>query len=343
MISSALAKSDWIDVNRPCLICGSTVATPNSSHRYRILPRPFVLNRCQGCQLLFNSPRIADLGALYEADYYVFSETEQKRYGNALAEIKRHLCPAYGFAERRLDILEVGSAKGHLLHLLKLLGHDAMGVELSQHAAEYARQFFGANVYHGAIEAFVQEHPERQFDVVWCNDVIEHVPDPLQFVTACAKALKPGGRLILDTPNGGSAEILAGYDDWIGYNPYHIFLFDHNNLAQLCRNVGLDAQAVFTYHNQATAQSARRRVRYQLKRTAERTGLISAFRWAKQTFRRGDGDLAARPMSAERVATELAKRPWFTDSADAQGPRAGKFQGDNLVVHVVKPAPGRSP
>lgn len=340
MTHPALAASEWIDVNRPCLICGSSTSTPNSSHRYRILPRPFVLNRCQGCLLLFNSPRIADLGALYEADYYVFSETEHKRYGNALAEIKRHLCPAYGFANRPLDILEVGSAKGHLLHLLKHLGHNAMGVELSQHAAEYARQFFGADVYNGPIEAFVQEHSDRRFDVVWCNDVIEHVPDPLGFVAACARALKPGGRLILDTPNGGSAEILAGYQDWIGYNPYHIFLFDHRNLAMLCQNVGLAPELVFSYHNQATAQTARRRLRYRLKQAAERTGLISAVRWAKQRLRRDDGELTRRPMTADEIDAELARRAWFTDSPDARGPRAGSCQGDNLVVHAVLPDKG---
>lgn len=49
------------------------------------------------------------------------------------------------------------------------------------------------------------------FDAVYSINVIEHVPDPRAFISGCARLLRPGGRLLIVTPNGGMATLL----EWI--------------------------------------------------------------------------------------------------------------------------------
>src|SRR5207253_10239263 len=43
--------------------------------------------------------------------------------------------------------------------------------------------------------------PDRSFDVVICGDLIEHLRDPERFLVRVRPLLRPGGRLVLTTPN----------------------------------------------------------------------------------------------------------------------------------------------
>ncbi|MFT3806514.1 bifunctional 2-polyprenyl-6-hydroxyphenol methylase/3-demethylubiquinol 3-O-methyltransferase UbiG [Arenimonas sp.] len=59
-----------------------------------------------------------------------------------------------------------------------------------------------AALAHPAPAAFA--HPcasSGQFDAITCMEMLEHVPDPLSVLAACAKLLKPGGKLFLSTLN----------------------------------------------------------------------------------------------------------------------------------------------
>jgi SAM-dependent methyltransferase len=40
-----------------------------------------------------------------------------------------------------------------------------------------------------------------QFDIIWCSHVIEHLREPLEFLFECKRVLKPGGRVVLRTPD----------------------------------------------------------------------------------------------------------------------------------------------
>lgn len=336
--SEALSRIPSIEANRPCVVCGGSDSELKQVFRFAPLPRPFELRECRECGLLFNSPRLADLAPLYAEGYYVFHETERARYARAFRQVKRHLDPALGGAGGSLEILEVGAANGHLLHVLRRLGHDANGVELSAAAIERARSHFQLDVFQGALEDYVSGAAARRHDVVWCNDVLEHVPDPLQFVRSCARALKPGGRLILDTPNAGTAAVGEGRANWNGYNPYHIFLFGPENLARLLERAGLRPAATFSYDNdRAAGLTPRRPLRKFFKIILATVGLWG---WIDERRRRRsrtwDGELLDRPMRGEEIDRRLRELPWFSETPDAKAALAENHRGNNLVVHALE-------
>ena len=171
ILAKDIAAIRWKDVNRPCLLCGERKSQLKHMFRFEILSSPFELRQCEECGLLFNSPRLTDLAPLYAEKYYVFHESEQTRYRRAFDQIKRHLEPSLGAPDGPLDVLEVGSAKGHLLHILTQLGHTVKGVELSFSAAQTAREQFGLDVFNGSIEQYLSEDGcnGKRYDVVWCN------------------------------------------------------------------------------------------------------------------------------------------------------------------------------
>lgn len=75
-----------------------------------------------------------------------------------------------------------------------------VGLELDENAAEYARRFCEA-VHVGDVETMDLPFEPASFDAVLCGDLIEHLRDPQAFLARVRPLLRPGGRLVLTTPN----------------------------------------------------------------------------------------------------------------------------------------------
>ena len=88
--------------------------------------------------------------------------------------------------------LDVGAAAGLLVKSAVESGFDAVGVEPSQALAEVARREHGGDVRTGVLP-----HPDlrgRFFEIVFLVDVLEHVADPLDLLTARRELRSTGGQ-----------------------------------------------------------------------------------------------------------------------------------------------------
>lgn len=110
------------------------------------------------------------------------------------ASLQEHLA-RYRFARERLRgrVLDVACGTGYGTALL-----GAVGVDLSRASLAYAAKRYPAKY----VAADAQRLPfGREFDTVVSFETLEHVPDPARFVEECARVLRPGGTLIVSTPN----------------------------------------------------------------------------------------------------------------------------------------------
>ncbi|MBV8782338.1 MAG: class I SAM-dependent methyltransferase [Phycisphaerae bacterium] len=329
--------------NEPCCICGDTRSqlaweTSYPEHGY---PGSFQLRRCQACGLLFNSPRLEpdELSDLYGRSYYFFNRPDAREFARAVPMYRRSVAlVANDTPEKRS--LDIGGGRGYLPALLKKLGWITHSVELSHNASAYAREKFGVNVFTGTIEQFVQAPDHAVFPLVTAIDVIEHVPDPVGFVRAASAAVAPGGRLIVDTPNAAAKNIRIEGITWQGFNPFHIFLFNPDNLARLLTDAGLTIEKRFSYGNAMADRHSRSRI-HRIGRTAREhlPGWVLG-PMAKAWF-------AIRGMSRQKGTTEehLAKAATdatapgnYLDTPDARQQFAADLTGDNLVIIARKPA-----
>lgn len=107
--------------------------------------------------------------------------------------------------DREAYILDVACGDGKLLYSLRKEGYQHLaGVDVSPQQASLACQT-GADVAEGDILSYLDLRPD-QFDLISGTDIIEHLSkdEALRFIDACHRALKSGGRLILQTPNADS-------------------------------------------------------------------------------------------------------------------------------------------
>ncbi|MFT3762954.1 MAG: bifunctional 2-polyprenyl-6-hydroxyphenol methylase/3-demethylubiquinol 3-O-methyltransferase UbiG [Pseudoxanthomonas sp.] len=102
-------------------------------------------------------------------------------------------------------VLDVGCGGGLLSEALAGRGAKVTALDLSPELIKVAklhRLESGVEVDYQLkpVETLVAETPAG-FDAITCMEMLEHVPDPAAIIDACAKLLKPGGRLFLSTLN----------------------------------------------------------------------------------------------------------------------------------------------
>jgi 2-polyprenyl-6-hydroxyphenyl methylase/3-demethylubiquinone-9 3-methyltransferase len=112
--------------------------------------------------------------------------------------------PATDAPFKGLRILDIGCGGGLLAEPMARLGADVVGADAAPRnipvAQVHAAQS-GLEIDYRCITAEALAEAGEQFDVILNMEVVEHVADPLGFITACHDLLKPGGLMICSTIN----------------------------------------------------------------------------------------------------------------------------------------------
>jgi 2-polyprenyl-6-hydroxyphenyl methylase/3-demethylubiquinone-9 3-methyltransferase len=148
-------------------------------------------------------------------------------------------------------VVDVGCGGGILSESMAQRGAEVTGIDLGEKALKVAQLHkleSGAKVDYRlvSVEALAAELPES-FDVVTCMEMLEHVPDPEAIVTACARLVKPGGRVFFSTLNRNLKSYLfavVGAEYVLnmlpkGTHDYRKFI-KPSELSAWCRAAGLD-------------------------------------------------------------------------------------------------------
>ena len=108
--------------------------------------------------------------------------------------------------ERYWRVLEIGCGEGVFTQLLSPEA-EVWGVEMDATSAAVAKAHMH-RVLVGPYDAVQAEIPMHSFDLVVCNDVIEHLDDPWVFLRSVRKRMMPGGHIIASIPNMRHWEVL---------------------------------------------------------------------------------------------------------------------------------------
>ena len=103
------------------------------------------------------------------------------------------------------SVLDVGCGGGILTEAMARRGAKVKGIDLSEKALRVAELHLhesGLQVEYQSVSAEqLAASNTPSFDVVTCMELLEHVPEPAGMVAACARLVRPGGRVFFSTIN----------------------------------------------------------------------------------------------------------------------------------------------
>jgi len=230
-----------------CSICYGTLRS-----RWAVRSDGRTVARCSGCgvMMLDSMPSQNEveswyaLGNYYQGDSrsgydYSYCERIKARYNDKNSWPYSLLAKAarLGGQEKAGRLLDVGCGGGLFAACAKRVGWDAQGLDPNPAAVEIAARY-GVPVRTATIEE--SGFDENTFDIIYSNDVIEHVLNPIKAFKEINRLLSPMGVVILSTPNGDRALLL--HNRWGGFQSSleHLWYFNARSLKRFCRMVSLE-------------------------------------------------------------------------------------------------------
>lgn len=127
-------------------------------------------------------------------------------------------------------VLDVACGEGYGASGLRAAGaKSVLAIDVSPEACCLARSRYSLSVACGSAEELPLA--DGTLDVVVSFETIEHLTDPARFVSECARVLKPGGLLIISSPNR------PVYRLWHSeLNPYHVSELDESQFVSLLQS-----------------------------------------------------------------------------------------------------------
>lgn len=222
---------------------------------------------CKDCGLSYLSPRMKEpaMRKLYERKDY-FADGDLSGYEDYSTQerslrltARRFLRDIKGLCPKAESLLEVGCGYGFFLDEASRFFSRRAGTELSADAARKAEETSGADIYTSDLTALPASVTD--FDVIVMINVIEHVYEPLTFLLSLRKRLKPGGRLMLSTPDIGSFWYKIMKKKWPSFKvPEHVVFYDGKSMADLLRRAEFHALKPMPFYHAFPLEMIARRL-----------------------------------------------------------------------------------
>lgn len=236
-----------------CTLCGSTERVDVASgYDYESLTcgNRWRVRCCSECQhwQLDPRPALSTLSTIYPATYYSYQMEQTVSPVAMWAKTwldRRKLRKALAFQNDLPDgYLDVGCGDGRYLRILEAAGVPRarlFGMELDDAAVDRLRER-GYQAWNCRAEEVALHLPTGSLDLVTMFHVIEHVSDPRTVIERLSALLRPGGALVVETPNIDSVDCrLFRRTFWGGYHfPRHWHFFSTESLARLLEQCGLE-------------------------------------------------------------------------------------------------------
>lgn len=200
---------------------------------------------CKECGFAHVMPLPSDeeLQKFYEKDFY---DTEKPDYFKSSEEDMEWWMARYTHYYDLLEahtkgrrLLDIGSGPGYFLDAGAKRGWDVLGFEPSVTAARYSSER-GLMVVNDMFSA-EKATSHGLFDAIMISLVLEHVPDPVQFIEEAKQVLAPGGLLCIIVPNDYNPlqKLLVeyhGYKPWWVVPKHHLNYFSIESLTKLLQS-----------------------------------------------------------------------------------------------------------
>ena len=199
---------------------------------------------CPQCGLIFIMPVPLNLSDYYPEEYHFvpqsasFLESGSKPERYKIEIVQRFISNG--------RLLEIGPSYGSFTYLAKKAGFQVEAIEMNTRCCQFLNEVVGVNAINSDDPISTLEQMEP-YDVIALWHVIEHLPDPLPTIDAIYRSLRPGGIVILATPNPSSFQFKIMGRYWPHVDaPRHVMLIPIKLLAKKLELLGMKAELITT-------------------------------------------------------------------------------------------------
>jgi SAM-dependent methyltransferase len=178
---------------------------------------------------------------------------------------------------RGQSCLEIGCATGEFCELIADEAANVVGIDLAAEAiASAIHRYPRIDFRQGNLSA-LGEH--EQFDAIFGFEVIEHIESPAAFLHELAVHLKPGGRLVMTTPNYNCGK-RVGAHRWSGFQSSleHLYFFNSQSLSRYAKKVGLVPIVSLTGCGDGIQPASKTDYKAPLRNALRRLGILNLVR-----------------------------------------------------------------
>ena len=174
--------------------------------------------RCCGCGLIYSNPRLVYSDSTLNDLFPDHVERRGKKYHDRQDFLRDQKATKVRMIQDLLDeppgrFLEIGCGFGFALEAARDCGFKVVGTELYQGFIDSCRAR-GFDVLRGAVDQIPFE--DRSCQVVFLDDVLEHLDQPFDYLDEANRVLEPGGLLFIHTwmvDEPTTVEVIFG-PDW---------------------------------------------------------------------------------------------------------------------------------
>ena len=187
----------------------------------------------------------------------IYDDLTCPEYSYAYANRRKHILELIQkVAQPGAKILDIAAAQGNFSLSLAELGFEVTWNDLREELIDYVKLKWESGIVNYAPGNAFDLNFDTQFDVVLIAEVIEHVAHPDRFLKKVSQMLKPGGHIVLSTPNGEYfRNQLPRFSDCLDPSQFesvqfqpnsdgHIFLLHLDELEKIADQSGLVIQEV---------------------------------------------------------------------------------------------------
>ena len=222
-------------MNQACIVCKGTSLKPLYKG----------ILQCQTCHYVFADLSLTDddFAELYNQHFFREGEwidyAADRKFISKNFRLRRRVLRRFLQPARHQHLLEIGSAYGFFLDLVRADFQTIEGIDLTEEGVRHTQEQLGLAAVHG--DFLKHDFGNRQFDVVCMWDTIEHLRRPDLYLQKISDCTEPGALLTITTGDIASLNARLRGEQWrMIHPPTHAHYFSSETLARLLNAHGFD-------------------------------------------------------------------------------------------------------
>lgn len=195
------------------------------------------------------SDQFINFPGVYDSTYFsraAYKGVSFRRFSQYWWSNRFYALLAQKYGAKEGNVLEVGCGMGDLLAWFPS-AYQTYGVDINLWALFLARKNVPRAQFLRLLAENLDVFPESCFQIVIAKHIVEHLQDPFTVVCQISRLLKPGGLLLMATPNLDSLMRRVKKQNWIGYrDPTHISLKPPSEWLDMLKSCSLLPFRVFS-------------------------------------------------------------------------------------------------